>query len=143
MVPIESALELLIDWKMSPENRLELDDDIWALRTLIDEGHVTTAAIVLMDWDANKKSQIISDRSMPYHRTDPRKDPEKQVIANILGGPGGSNYPGDSHMFVEGAVTIQIHKVRPIYETTPNPVVAALALIVPPNTKGFVVEIPD
>ena len=43
-------------------------------------------------------------------------------------------------MFIENAISIQVHNVKPIYERTEKPEVVALGLLLPPNTKGFIVE---
>ena len=139
-ISIDTALELLADWPMANENRAELDDTIWALRYLVDEEKLSSAALVLMDWDPDKKKQKIRDRSMLRHAANPNRLPEEQVIANIFQGPSGESYPGDSHMFFDGALTIQLHRIRPFYEDAPHADVAALALLIPSNTKGFVAE---
>jgi hypothetical protein len=141
---IDDALELLVDWPMAPENRAELDDTIWALRTLVDEGKLTHATLAFMDWDSGKKEQRIRERSMLGNKIDPSRTPDKQNIANIFQGrspKSGGNYPGDQAMVIDGSLTIQVHKVKPIYELKPMSVVFALGLIVPPNLLGFVSEV--
>ena len=142
-VGVEEALALLADWPMASENRAELDDMIWALQTLVEDKEITEAAIILMDWDEKKKSQHLRERSMLHNRAVPGRSQTKQTIANIFQGesPGDNKtYPGDAAMFVENSITIQVHNVKPIYEKTERPEVVALGLILPPNTKGFVVE---
>ena len=59
-IQIDEALELLADWPMAPENRAELDDTIWALRALADDGKIVLSRVVLMDW--NQKTGRCSDR---------------------------------------------------------------------------------
>jgi hypothetical protein len=142
---IEDALEILADWPMAAENRAELDDTIWALRYLVDEGELTSAAIVFMDWDVKRGTQRMRERSMLRKRANLNLLPEEQVIANIFQGPTsktGGNYPGDIGMFINDALTIQVHRVTPFYIDKASPEVLALGLIVPPNTAGFVAEYP-
>jgi hypothetical protein len=142
-VDLQEALALLADWPMATENRAELDDIIWALQTLVEDGQITKATIILMDWDEITKSQHLRERSMLHSRPVSGRSRTKQTIANIFQGesPGvNKTYPGDDAMFVEGAISIQVHNVEPIYERTKEPGVVALGLILPPNTKGFVVE---
>jgi hypothetical protein len=43
-------------------------------------------------------------------------------------------------MFVDNTISIQVHNVKPVYEGADCPEVVALGLILPPNSKGFVVE---
>jgi hypothetical protein len=143
MVEIEDALALLADWPMASENRAELDDMIWALQTLVEDREITQAAIILMDWDEKKNTQYLRERSMLHNRAVPGRSQTKQTIANIFQGetPGdNTSYPGDAAMVIENAITIQVHNVKPIYENSERPAVVALGLILPPNTKGFVVE---
>jgi len=141
---INDALELLVDWPMAPENRAELDDTIWALRTLVDEDALTHATLVFMDWDMDKKEQRVRERSMLGQKADASRTPEKQSIANIFQGrspKSEGNYPGDQAMIIDGSLTIQVHKVKPFYELQPKPIVFALGLIVPPNFLGFISEV--
>ena len=143
IIEINEALRLLTDWPMAPENRAELDDTIWALQAFLDQTGIESAAIVLMDWDPNKKLQHVRERSMLHGKLVGGRPAEKQTIANIFQGesPGeNGNYPGDSEMFIENTITIQVHLVKPMYESIPQPEVVALGLILPPNTKGFIVE---
>lgn len=143
IVEISEALRLLTDWPMAPENRAELDDTIWALQAFLEQTGIESAAIVLMDWDPNRKLQHVRERSMLHGKLVGGRPAEKQTIANIFQGesPGeNGNYPGDSEMFIESTITIQVHLVKPMYESAPQPEVVALGLILPPNTKGFVVE---
>ena len=142
-VELQEALTLLADWPMAAENRAELDDIIWAIQTLVDGGEITKAAIILMDWDENKKSQHLRERSMLHNRAVSGRSRSKQTIANIFQGesPGAiRTYPGDAAMFIEGAISIQVHNIEPVYEGTKEPAVVALGLILPPNSKGFIVE---
>jgi len=140
-ISIEKSLELLVDWPMAPENRAELDDIIWALRALVDENKLSKAKIVLMDWDPLKKLQAISTRSMPKKRPNPLLLPEDQAIANIFQGRGGK-YPGDDQMRFEDCLTIQVHRIAPILNEITQPDVVALALLIPRDTSGFVIELP-
>ncbi len=143
LIDLQEALEMLADWPMAAENRAELDDIIWALQTLVEDGEITKAAIILMDWDESTKSQHVRERSMLHSRAVGGRTRSKQTIANIFQGesPGANKtYPGDAAMFVEGAISIQVHNVEPYFEKTKEPGVVALGLILPPNTKGFIVE---
>jgi hypothetical protein len=140
-ISVDEALEVLADWPMAAENRAELDDTIWALRYLADEEGLTAAALILMDWDPDKREQKIGNRSMLRNRINPLRLPEEQGIANIFQGPGGI-YPGDDQMILEGVLTLQVHRIKPIYVEDQKPDVVALALVVPPNSKGFVAEYP-
>jgi hypothetical protein len=142
-VDIEKALEILIDWEMSTENRLELDDDLWALRKLVDDGKITDARIVLMDWDKDKNEQIIRTRSLPLNVADPNREPDKQIINQLDQGESnddGVTYAGDSQMKFEETLTIQVHKIEPDYEGQKRGVVAAIAVHVPGNAAGFIVQ---
>jgi hypothetical protein len=140
-IHIDKGLELLADWPMAPENRAELDDTIWALRALVDEQKLSLAKIVLMDWDPNISEQVIGTRSMVNERPNPLLLPEDQSINNIFQGSGGK-YPGDDQMKFEDSLTIQVHRVSPLLNKNRLPDVVALALIVPKDTSGFVVELP-
>lgn len=145
-IPLERALELLTDWPMASDNRLELDDLIFALRWVTENGEIDKAAIVLMDWDNKRKAQGVRERSMLHSRANPSLPKDEQRIANLWQGPtskSGGNYPGDSQMFVEGAISIQIHRVRPFYELSKRPDVAALGLIVPKSNRGYLAQIID
>ena len=140
---IDDALELLTDWPMSPENRAELDDLIWAVQSLPDELSFRSANLVFMDWDVSSSSQNSRERSMLQHKSDPARNPEEQVIANIFqgrSGRAGIGYPGDDQMYFQDAITIQIHLIKPVYERTDMPEVYALGLLFPDNATGFVVE---
>ena len=143
MIDIEEALALLADWPMAAENRAELDDMIWALQTLVEDREITHAAVILMDWDEKKQNQHLRERSMLHQRAVSGRSEAKQTIANIFQGesPGAvKTYPGDDAMFIDNAISIQVHNVKPIYEKTEKPEVVALGLLLPPNTKGFIVE---
>ena len=96
-----------------------------------------------MDWDEKTEKQHVRERSMLHDRAVSDRSQTKQTIANIFQGesPGAiKTYPGDSEMFVENTISIQVHKVKPVYEGKDCPEVVALGLILPPNSKGFVVE---
>lgn len=139
----ELALELLADWPMSPENRVELDDLIWAIQSLADKDELKAANLVFMDWDPNTRKQITRDRSMLQFRANPERSPYEQVIANIFQGRSGrpgTGYLGDFEMTIPNAITIQIHLVKPFYEKTPKEPVYALGLIFPDTNDGFVIE---
>ena len=142
-IDIDIALELLADWPMSPENRAELDDIIWALQSLPEEMSFKSAILVFMDWDLSTRTQSTRERSMLHHRADPERAPEEQAIANIFQGRSGLtgiDYPGDDQMYSQHAITIQVHLVRPVYERTAMSQVYALGLLFPDNSSGFVVE---
>lgn len=142
-VDLNKALEILADWPMAPDNRLELSDMVWALRFIIDEREIQNASIILMDWDPNSKSQYVRERSMLKFKANPQMSPEEQRIATLWQGPtpkSGGNYPGDSEMFVKNSISIQVHRVRPIYERTKRPDVLALGLIVPSSSKGYLAQ---
>jgi hypothetical protein len=139
----ELALELLADWPMSPENRVELDDLIWAIQSLADKDSLRTANLVFMDWDTNTRKQMTRDRSMLQFRANPERSPYEQVIANIFQGRSGrpgTGYLGDFEMTIPNSITIQIHLVKPFYEKTPKEPVYALGLIFPDTQDGFIIE---
>jgi hypothetical protein len=71
---------------------------------------------------------------------DRTKSPATQLIANIFQGPDLPAFPGDSAITIPDTMTIQVHKIRPFYEKTPKGIVAALGLILPRSTKGFIFE---
>jgi hypothetical protein len=80
---------------------------------------------------------------MLQHRADPARAPEEQVIANIFqgrSGRAGFGYPGDDQMYIQDAIAIQVHLIKPVYERTEMPQVYALGLLFPDNVSGFVVE---
>jgi hypothetical protein len=140
---LDQALSLLADWPMSPSNRAELDDLIWAIKSIDDSGDPIPVAIVFMDWDGQELSQRIRERSMLHHKSDPNKPTEEQVIANIFQGRSGKDeksYPGDSEMVINDALTIQVHLIKPFYETRAFPQVYALGLIFPESSSAFITE---
>ncbi len=139
-INLNDALELLADWPMAPDNRAELSDMVWALRVIADEREIQRASIVLMDWDPKTKTQYVRDRSMLRFKANPQLSPDEQRIATLWQGPtpkSGGNYPGDSEMFIKDSLSIQVHRVRPIYEKTKRPDVVALGLIVPNSKNGI------
>jgi hypothetical protein len=143
--PIDQGLELLADWPMAPENRAELDDTIWALRALADDGKITLSRVVLMDWNQKTSKMEIRERSMLKNLPNAQLLPEDQAIANIFQGrtpKAEGNYPGDAEMKFEDSLTIQVHRVAPLINGKKQPEVVALALIVPNSTSGFVAELP-
>jgi hypothetical protein len=143
--PIDQGLELLADWPMAPENRAELDDTIWALRALADDGKITLSRVVLMDWNQKTSKMEIRERSMLKNLPNAQLLPEDQAIANIFQGrtpKAEGNYPGDAEMKFEDSLTIQVHRVTPLINGKKQPEVVALALIVPNSTSGFVAELP-
>ena len=133
----EDGLEILADWPMSPENRASLDDVIWAVQSLPINDRPKKVFLVAMDWDPLTRSQHIRERSMSKARSDMY---ETQLINNIFQGPSLPEFPGDAAIRIKDAMTIQLHKIQPIYDASPQGVVAALALLLPPNTKGFISE---
>jgi len=143
--PIDQGLELLADWPMAPENRAELDDTIWALRALADDGKITLSRVVLMDWNQKTSKMEVRERSMLKNLPNAQLLPEDQAIANIFQGrtpKAEGNYPGDAEMKFEDSLTIQVHRVAPLINGKKQPEVVALALIVPNSTSGFVAELP-
>jgi hypothetical protein len=78
---------------------------------------------------------------MVNERPNPLLLPEDQSINNIFQGSGGK-YPGDDQMKFEDSLTIQVHRLSPLLNKNKLPDVVALALIVPKDTSGFVVELP-
>jgi hypothetical protein len=143
-IKLDLAMELLADWPMASENRAELDDIIWALQHSIDEGRLTDAKVVLMDWDEKNKKQKIRERNLLHSRPNPKLPFENQLINNLFQGDGGENagsYLGDERMKFEDTLTIQVHLVRPIYMGSEQPEVVALGLLVPPNLNGFISEV--
>jgi len=142
---IDEGLELLADWPMAPENRAELDDTIWALRALADDGKISSSRVVLMDWNQKASNMEIRERSMLRNLPNAHLLPEDQAIANIFQGPTSKsqgNYPGDAEMKFEDSLTIQVHRVVPLINGKRQAEVVALALIVPNSTSGFVAELP-
>ncbi len=142
-ISLDSALELLTDWPMAPDNRTELDDMIWALRMIADDGEINDAAVVLMDWNEARGLQHVRSRSMLHDRPNPKLPIEGQRIANLWQGPSsnlGETYPGDSKMIVPDCITLQVHRVRPMYMGNPRPDVVALALIIPYENRGFLAQ---
>jgi hypothetical protein len=143
--PIDQGLELLADWPMAPENRAELDDTIWALRALADDGKIALSRVVLMDWNQKTSKMEVRERSMLKNLPNAQLLPEDQAIANIFQGrtpKAEGNYPGDAEMKFEDSLTIQVHRVAPLINGKKQPEVVALALIVPNSTSGFVAELP-
>ena len=53
----------------------------------------------------------------------------------------GIKYPGDAEMFIEDAVTIQIHSVEPKFPGLKFGPVAAVGIIMPKNLTGMIVEV--
>jgi len=142
---IDEGLELLADWPMAPENRAELDDTIWALRALADDGKISSSRVVLMDWNQKISTLEIRERSMLKNLPNAQLLPEDQAIANIFQGrtpKAEGNYPGDAEMKFEDSLTIQVHRVVPLINGKRQAEVVALALIVPNSTSGFVAELP-
>ncbi len=142
---IDEGLELLADWPMAPENRAELDDTIWALRALADDGKISSSRVVLMDWNQKISNLEIRERSMLKNLPNTQLLPEDQAIANIFQGrtpKAEGNYPGDAEMKFEDSLTIQVHRVVPLINGKRQAEVVALALIVPNSTSGFVAELP-
>ena len=133
----DDSLEILADWPMSPENRAGLDDVIWAIQSLALEDRPKKVVLVAMDWDTQTRSQHIRERSMSKARSDMH---ETQLINNIFQGPSLPEFPGDSAIRIKDAMTIQLHKIQPLYDDSPKGVVAGLALLLPPNTRGFISE---
>jgi hypothetical protein len=138
-IPMETALSLLADWPMSFENRNQMDDMIWAIQALGEENLSQTVGLVLMDWDLNARNLRERERTMLNSKSDSTKNVEAQVIGNLFQGPS-QNYPGDSEIKFKDRITIQVHKVSPFFESKKLNAVAAIALIMPPNSKGFIVE---
>jgi hypothetical protein len=138
-IELDTALNLLADWPMSFENRNQVDDIIWAIQALGENVPSKKVALVLMDWDVKNGELRPRERTMLNDQHDPSKNFESQMIGNLYQGPS-KNYPGDSEMKISSSITIQVHKVEPVYEGRKLNYVTALALIMPPNTRGFVIE---
>ncbi len=139
----EQAFEILTDWPMSPENRIELDDIIWALGLPESYDNLQGVNLVLMDWDPSENRQASRERRMTGGRIQAGIDIEQALINNLFQGPdtaSGDIYPGDDKMLFEEKLTIQVHKVVPKVEERLNPPVAAIAVLVPRHIAGFVVE---
>lgn len=139
-ITVEEALELLADWPMAPDNRAELSDIVWALRVIVDEGEIENSHLILMDWNSSGKNQYVRERSMLKFKANPDLSPEEQRINNLWQGPTislGKSYPGDAEMFIKDSISIQVHRVLPIYEKEKRPDVVALGLIVPTKTRGI------
>lgn len=139
-VDLSDALELLADWPMAPSNKAELSDIVWALRVIADEKEIQKACIILMDWNPKTQTQYVRERSMLRFKANPELTPDEQRIATLWQGPtprSGGNYPGDSEMFLKNFLTIQVHRVKPIYEKISKPDVVALGLIVPNRNQGI------
>jgi hypothetical protein len=125
---------------MAPSNKAELSDIVWALRVIADEKEIQKACIILMDWNPKTQTQYVRERSMLRFKANPELPPDEQRIATLWQGPtprSGGNYPGDSEMFLKNFLTIQVHRVKPIYEKISKPDVVALGLIVPNSNKGI------
>jgi hypothetical protein len=139
----DQAFEILTDWPMSPENRIELDDIIWALGLPESFDQLHGVNVVLMDWNPQTKSQATRERRITGGRVQAGLDIAQAFINNLFQGPdtaAGEIYPGDDKMIFEDKLTIQIHKVMPKTDDETFPTVAALAVLVPKHIKGFVVE---
>jgi hypothetical protein len=139
-ITVNEALELLADWPMAPDNRAELSDIVWALRVIVDEGEIENSHLILMDWNSSEKNQYVRERSMLKFKANPELSPEEQRINNLWQGPTislGKSYPGDAEMFIKDSVSIQVHRVLPVYEKEKRPDVVALGLIVPTKTRGI------
>jgi hypothetical protein len=143
---VADTLELLASWKMSPENRAELDDIVWALSGLNDKGILDESYLILMDYEESKQMQLVRKRSTLRGEPDRNRPLEKQVIANMFQGPARDNsegYPGDSKMkFAGQSITVQVHLIEPTMTNNTFPTVAALALLLPDNLPGVIIE-PD
>jgi hypothetical protein len=139
----EQAFEILTDWPMSPENRIELDDIIWALGLPESFDQLHGVNLVLMDWNQEERNQATRERRMTGGRVQAGIDIAQAFINNLFQGPDtaeGSIYPGDDKMVFEDKLTIQVHKVMPKTDDEHFSTVAALAVLVPKHIKGFVVE---
>jgi hypothetical protein len=137
---LEDALSILADWPMAPENRMELDDILWAIQSLAGADVIQRANLVIMDWDPSIRTQTIRERSPLHQKFDPSRPDENQTVGNIFQGPSMPIYPGDSEMKSTDSLTIQVHKVAPMRDGARVQVVAVLGLILPSNARGFIVE---
>jgi hypothetical protein len=143
---VAETLDLLASWKMSPENRAELDDIVWALSGLNDKGILDESYLILMDYEESKETQLVRKRSTLRGEPDRNRPLEKQVIANMFQGPARDNpegYPGDSKMkFAGQSITVQVHLIEPAMANKTYPTVSALALLLPDSLPGVIIE-PD
>lgn len=143
-VKLDDALELLLDWPANIDNKRELDDIIWAVKTQQESGKVTKAVIVLMDYDPKSKTLITNERSLLRDTPIPELSVDDHNIENLWQGPdrdSGVKYPGDSEMFIEEALTIQVHSIKPVFPGLNLDPVVALAIIMPKNLTGMIVEV--
>lgn len=139
----EEAFRLLADWPMTPENRIELDDIIWALGLPESFDQLNGVNLVLMDWNNSQKMQATRERRMMGGGLPEGMDSSQALINNLFQGPDtavGAIYPGDDKMFFEDRLTIQVHRIIPKLDDNRLPEVAALAVLVPRHIKGFIVE---
>ena len=143
-IELDAALELLLDWPANIDNKRELDDLIWAIKTQQESGKIKKAALILMDYDDDSKKLTVRKRSILHDRPIPGLSIDDHNIENIWQGPdqgAGIKYPGDAEMFIEDTVTIQIHSIEPQFPKMEIEKVAALAIILPKNLTGMIVEV--
>ena len=143
-IDLNSALELLLDWPASLDNKRELDDLICAVKTQQESGKISKAAIVLMDYEQDTLQLTVRKRSLLHKKQVPGLSIDDHNIDGIWQGPdqgAGIKYPGDEAMFIEDAVTIQVHSIEPQFPGHIFKPVAALAIILPKNLTGMIVEV--
>jgi hypothetical protein len=142
-VDFDKVLNLIVNWKMSEENRKDADALTWAAAAARDRGLLNRAAIILMDVDSSVSSQYTRDRSLLSDTPVPGIEPENQSIHNLFQGSDKTvavKYPGDDEMKLDDSLTIQIHRVRPNFAGQAYPPVLAIALLFPSNLPAVISE---
>ena len=142
-IDIDDAFEILVDWPMAQIDRKELDELIWAAKATQELGLINKAELIFMDFDPNTSTQYPRERSLLGNALNPDLRIEEQSINNLFQGRDkkiAQNYPGDLSMTNDGFVTIQIHRVTPLLSQVSHQTVQAIAVIMPSNLPGFIVE---
>lgn len=142
-VDFDKVLNLVVNWKMSEENRKDADALVWAASAARDRGLLNRAAIILMDSDSKVSSQYTRERSLLNNTPVPGIEPENQSIHNLFQGSDRTisvNYPGDDEMKFDDALTLQIHRIRPNFAGKIYPTVLAVALLFPGNLPAVITE---
>jgi hypothetical protein len=142
-ISLNAAFELLADWNMNEIDRQVLDDILWAAKATQDLGYLGSAEIVLMDYDPTTKTQKERERNLLGGTINKDLALHEQSINNLFQGSDKAiavNYPGDIYMRNLDSMTIQIHKVTPMAGQIAHNTVLALAVIMPNNLPGFILE---
>ena len=151
-VNFESAMKLLFDWKMSPANRSDVDNLIWAIQASFDRNLMTKCGVVLMDYLPQNSTQYERDRYLPENSPIKGLEPSEHTITNLFQGSDKAvavNYPGDDSMKFEDALTLQIHRVKPnffrrgkpTFGKKEYPTVLAIAILFPDGMPGVIYEV--